>query len=508
MNRKKWFIIGLTGLFTYLLLLQVIASWYFTIDDMYISMRYAKHWVLGHGLVWNIGEEPVEGYSNFSFVTLAALAMQLTLQPLFFLKATGVVSLLFSTLAIYLLSRFFVSKVLAVIPCLWMLLYRGEILWSVSGLETITYQALIGFALYFLLRGMGYCSLQERKEAHSGFGALAGFFMALAGVTRPEAPALMLLFMSLALWDKPKNSHKTWYRMSPLYAQFLVFTVLGFVVPYLPYFLWRLHYFGRLFPNPVYCKSFGFFAVLDRHYLKLALPFFLLSIPAILKEKTRLPYFFWLPSLLYLVLLLDADFVSAFENRLFLPVFVLLLPTACWGLSLLCQGCLKNSDEEVQGFSVLVCAFLVLFFCVPMFSLGAFRYFSINPQAGINLRESVLSWINEHVKPDSKIVLADCGQIPYFSALHYIDSYCLNNKSMTVPYSGKMYQRLCERILVEKPEVLILTSLRQEQRVEYTPTDACLHEKLKQSALYKKRKIYSKGSKHSAYRYEIYTLVD
>ncbi|MBI3258860.1 MAG: hypothetical protein HYZ54_05230 [Ignavibacteriae bacterium] len=34
------------------------------LDDAMISMRYAKNFALGHGLVWNPGETPIEGYTN------------------------------------------------------------------------------------------------------------------------------------------------------------------------------------------------------------------------------------------------------------------------------------------------------------------------------------------------------------------------------------------------------------------------------------------------------------
>jgi hypothetical protein len=34
-------------------------------DDVMISMRYALNFASGRGLVWNAGETPVEGYSNF-----------------------------------------------------------------------------------------------------------------------------------------------------------------------------------------------------------------------------------------------------------------------------------------------------------------------------------------------------------------------------------------------------------------------------------------------------------
>ena len=41
---------------------------YFTlVDDAMISMRYAQHLAQGHGLTWNIGEAPVEGFTNLGW---------------------------------------------------------------------------------------------------------------------------------------------------------------------------------------------------------------------------------------------------------------------------------------------------------------------------------------------------------------------------------------------------------------------------------------------------------
>ena len=62
-KRAVYFLLGLSLI--YYFILQIRAIWPFTIDDMYISLRYANHWAEGYGLVWNIGEPPVEGYSNF-----------------------------------------------------------------------------------------------------------------------------------------------------------------------------------------------------------------------------------------------------------------------------------------------------------------------------------------------------------------------------------------------------------------------------------------------------------
>src|SRR5574341_2654005 len=46
---------------------------YFTlIDDAMISMRYAQHLAQGYGFVWNIGEKPVEGFTNLGWVLYMA----------------------------------------------------------------------------------------------------------------------------------------------------------------------------------------------------------------------------------------------------------------------------------------------------------------------------------------------------------------------------------------------------------------------------------------------------
>lgn len=51
------------------------------LDDAMISMRYAKNFAHGHGLVWNIGGQPVEGYTNFLWVLIMAMFHLLPIPP-------------------------------------------------------------------------------------------------------------------------------------------------------------------------------------------------------------------------------------------------------------------------------------------------------------------------------------------------------------------------------------------------------------------------------------------
>ncbi len=487
--------------FLFQLLLEIRTVWPFTIDDMYISLRYAKHWVAGHGVSWNIGEKPVEGYSNFSFVALAALALRLQLDPVVVLKSLGVIGLGFTALGVYCLTRFWFSSLLAIIPCIWMLLYQGQIIWAVSGLETTIYQALLTFSLYFLLRGMGYQAYPgSRQDSAVSFFILAGLMLSLAAMTRFEAPIIALTWFVLVVCHPPQQGKQIYFK------RFLK-GFLSWIIVFLPYFLWRWHYFGRLFPNPVYCKGVSDYSLkLDLNYLSLVWPFILLAMPSIIKARDRLHYFFWLPSLIYLALLVKALPISVFENRLFLPAYILLLPLSMRGLAYLVHHYFPKNDEVFHA-AFLGCAFFIAFFFIPTAKLSDYRNFMVNPQAGDALRYDLLNWLNRNVSNDSRIVLGDCGLIPYLSQYKFIDSYCLNNREMTaVPYEA-MYEWGCQKAFAERPEVIILAAETLDNKMKYAPTDQCLREKIAESRVYQLRTIFRSVNEEGDYRYEVFTVL-
>lgn len=496
MNRKYFGMAILGIIFFYLLVVQIKAIWFFTIDDMFIPLRYARNWVEGQGLLWNTNELPVEGYSNFSFVLIAASAIKLGLNPVVVLKLLGVIGLYLTVWGIYLLSRLWFVVWVACLPCIALLLYKGQIIWSVSGLETTIYQASLAFALYFLLRGQGYSPYPSAKtEVKTGCHLLSALCLLLASITRPEGVFFLVLFFALAIVDSDKSQ-----RRSVVTSVFKA-TVL-FAVFYVPYFFWRWYYFGHLLPNPVLCKGFSAdnLLSLDFTYLRLAWPFALLSIVAVMKAQDRRHYFFWTPSLLYLLLLAKADPIVAFENRLFLPAFQFLLPLAVLGLS----GVTDYFAEEKEGKIFAICAFLTGFFFLPVMSVAEYQFFSINPQAGLRLRQNVLSWMAAHVPENSRVVLADSGMIPYYSKANFIDSSCLSNRQMTQQPDAGMYLRFCEQILKDKPEIIILSQLLERNQKIVTPADSCLETKLADSTEYKLKAIFETGDTHSTYRYSVY----
>jgi hypothetical protein len=311
-----------------------------------------------------------------------------------------------------------------------------------------------------------------------------------------------MLFMTIAWLDRShKNTIKIYHS--------IFWGCLIFALVYIPYFSWRWYYFGRLFPNPVYCKGLTdtFSLEMDSSYCALAWPFFLLMLPAIWKAQDKRHFFFWLPSLVYLLLLVGSLPIAAFANRLFLPAFTLLLPLVLLGLMRLTEYFLKQKNEVFYA-ALVVEALLLAFFFIPTMSLSGYRYFTENPKAGERLRQEVFQWLKVNAASNSQVVLADSGIIPYLSPLSFIDSYCLNNKKMAEKADHAMYTRFCLDVFQQKPEVIILTSLIEKGHIIYTPADLCLSEKLQDSKLYKFRATYSVDEQQSSYRYEIYTAIN
>lgn len=492
-----WYDFLLIALFFYLFILQVQAIWPATIDDMYISLRYAKHWANGYGLVWNINEAPVEGYSNFSFVMLGAVTLFFNFNPVLVLKLAGVVGLFFTCVFIYLLTRFWFDRRVSLLPCVFLLFYYGQIFWALSGLETAVYEALVAASVYFAFKGLGYQLYPNlRGEPRRSSFVLSGILLSLAGLTRPEAPGLMVLFFILICYDQAKSFLRQYWQGVGLFC-------LMILILYVPYFLWRWHYYGLLFPNPVYCKgiSTDLVPTLDLNYLNLIWPFALLAIPVCCLATDKRHYFLWLPSVLYLILLMRADPIVAFYNRLFLPAFVLMLPLALQGINYL----IKIYTKKVDELFLFIVTILISLVFIPFMTLDGYREFTQNPRHGEQLRAQVLGWLSRHASSGESVVLGDSGFIPYMSNLRFIDSYCLNNRSMTEYPNKNRYELFCQNILAAKPQYIILTSLTTQSKVIYTPSDACLKNLFNTNSSYHLIKEFKTTSLDSTYRYELYS---
>lgn len=473
---------------------QIKAIWPFTIDDMYISLRYARHWAEGQGILWNLGALPVEGYSNFSFVLIAFLGIKLGIDPVILLKSLGVLSLALSGLGLAFICRLWFSWPLALLPCFWLFLYRGEVVWAVSGLESSFYQCLLLWASFFALRALGYQAEDAPQGTRFWFGfVVSSLLMVMASFTRIEAPAMAALMMLFFALNREKKG------LLLFFASFMIF--------YLPYFFWRLYYYGKLLPNSYYCKGIekGAMFLMDWQYIQLALPFLILAFFALWSRRDKSAVLFLGPSIVYLILLATASPLVAFFNRLFLPAFALLLPMALLGLSDLILF-FTGEKNRLWNNLIYVLAGGICLLYIPWMSASGYRYFAYFPVKSEQMRARLVEWLDKSLPLNSKIVLADSGYIPYYSQHEFIDSYCLNNLNMAALPRESMYQIFCQNILKKHPDAVILTSLKTAKKIIYSPADQCLLKQLEKNHYRLKIKFESTQGQMS-YRYEIFLPV-
>ena len=118
-------------------------------DDAFISYQYAKNFIAGYGLVFNVGEY-VEGYTNLLWVLLVAGVSFLGIEP----HVSGYILSLLTSAAL-LIGCFLYSE--AVLPakyrsfaiCAPIILYATNSFthWSTAGLETPLFSSIFIFAL-------------------------------------------------------------------------------------------------------------------------------------------------------------------------------------------------------------------------------------------------------------------------------------------------------------------------------------------------------------------------
>lgn len=220
-------------------------------DDAFISFRYAQNLVRGHGLVFNPGLPPVEGYTNFLWTVLVALGMSLGIEATTF---GNIVGLLFHLATIALLLWAAVRSsgdVVVPVAAVGLSLHHHAAIFASCGLET----AMFGF-----LATAGLVWMVEARRARD-FGFVSTLLI-LATMTRPDGALFYVLcgviVLFLAVRERKMNT--------------LVAYVLPFVALYVPYFVWKYAYYGDIFPNTFYAKS-AYLPYLDQGLLYVGLYF-------------------------------------------------------------------------------------------------------------------------------------------------------------------------------------------------------------------------------------------
>ena len=149
--------------------IKVGGDWYptFSIDDVYITLRYAKHLATGQGLVWNLSDPPLEGFSSFAWTILITPFYWVSDSPLYYLL--GLCALL------HVLSLWFLLPILQGLGEIFRLSYFGDLLPNTYYLKMVgrpgrldwgiqyVYGYLVSFAGGLLILPLSLFALMNRQ---------------------------------------------------------------------------------------------------------------------------------------------------------------------------------------------------------------------------------------------------------------------------------------------------------------------------------------------------------
>jgi hypothetical protein len=222
-------------------------SWPVTVDDAYISFRHARHWTQ-HGSPSFDVAEPIEAYSNFASVAIAAGVLELGGDPVAAAKALGAVCALGSlAFAFAIARRVGAEPGFALLGAGIVSVSTGMGFWAVSGLETALFALLLSWGMWLLLA--------ERAAPWWCSAVLLG-----AALTRVEGPVLVGAAIAARVGVRASEGQSV-----RALAREHVFA-LAISAGYAAYFGWRWHHYGHLFPSPIYFKRIAAAGdVLDSH---------------------------------------------------------------------------------------------------------------------------------------------------------------------------------------------------------------------------------------------------
>jgi hypothetical protein len=215
-----------------------VRRFWFITDDAYISFRYAYNWAHGLGLRYNLSAQPpVEGYSNFLWVALAAVVEKLGLpMPTTMCWLSALCgSVLLWRVYVHMRGDVQLPTANSVALLLPLALFPPFAVWSTSGLATMPFS----LALYLAAHEFLWRAEPRWKRA----GAILLCIVLLRAEGFLWASGILFLRLVKSRWGGSR-----WTR-SDLYA------TLVFVVGFGAYWLWRFDYFQRAWPNTVYAKS-------------------------------------------------------------------------------------------------------------------------------------------------------------------------------------------------------------------------------------------------------------
>jgi arabinofuranosyltransferase len=386
----------------------------FTVDDAYISFRYAENFAKGDGLVFNTGEY-VEGYTNFLWVILLGILKEVGVDVQVSSLILGVLSSFIMLWMTYLLSTSISSHTLKVAAMLYVATSPAFGVWSVAGLETPLFACLFVSAVWFHFREEARSLRYRSGQAGFPISALLFGFLSLV---RPEGIMYFGLTMFSACIYRIQKRRQQIFDLWKHCAVFL--SIVGL------HFMWRWWYYGSLLPNTYYMKVGGEFYLSGIKYVYEfflmygGIPVFLICAVLLIVNRfheywvryclliigTSVLYFIyvhgdWMPEFRFFVPLLPLFFLCLQEG--IYEFYMLLFRKFSWGATI---------GTGIIALSIFLNNSYLL-------------YKRARNEIRFNGHVEIGKFLRDNASPDDILAAIDIGAMAYFSGLRTIDYFGL-----------------------------------------------------------------------------------
>jgi len=477
--------------------------WPRTVDDAFISFRYAQNLVEGLGPVYNPGER-VEGYSSPIWMLGSAAAIAVGADPVVVSKWAGLLAAGALSVAVYLALR--TAGIRSWGAGLATCAVGGSFvlqIWSVAGMETAAYATL-----FFVGLAIVSCVGESLR------GALWGsVFLTAASLTRPEG--MMFWVLGLALYLVGWRTHR---------RRALAYALPGVAIAL--HFAWRFAYYGSPFPNTYYAKTGGglrmwrqglggFTSFISEPTIGILMAAALIGLAAGLarRETRRAAAIVGVAVLVHVVWVASVGDDGLSKYRFYVPIvgpIAFLIGLLFYdpgtvppnraerrrakrdGLPVVPRSRATPRDRLLAGLGVAA-----LITAVPL-SVSHFHSAWLPRLAGVGVQ-----YLEGNIKlgrylaatrsPDTLIAVPSAGAIPFYSRLPTIDMYGLNDAHIArAPFPegapGRMMKWDNAYVLSQNPDLIVMNRgyrrAGERQRLATAPMDRDLIDRVQSDSRY------------------------
>lgn len=398
----------------------LVASFFFfqfTVDDSYITFRYAKNFLDNGIWNWNPNDDLVECYTSTSYAILSLIPISVNFEPHIFFKFIGLI------IGITILKRIISLKLNYLNELSLIIIFFANPFFYFhlfSGLETPLF-------LYLIFESLIY--LEKRHLSKKIFYTILFCLPA----TRPEGIIFSTFFLIYDYSIEKNIKNK----------KFLFFLILIGII----YFIIRLFYFEKILPNTFYHKSIDGFSLLNiiNIYTFNRSIFYIIIILAcvpLIKNANLSPKKILIPFIIvflfYLSSRLSMNYAERFFLQIFLPLiaffFIIIKKNKIYFifiLSLLYSTTIIKNKEEIL------------------------HLISYKPRMTSSY-EALGKELSKYSNSNVKVAMSDVGILPYYSNLVTYDIIGLchnNNKTLNFASLKKI-----------NPSIMIFLSYGPEEK--------------------------------------------